>query len=218
LGLEKLREEVVATAKELERRGLVERSSGNVSARAGDAVVITASGVPYSRMTPLDTVVLSLDGEKLEGEGAPSVETPMHLAVYRARRDAEAVIHSHPVWASAFAAARRPIPAFLDELGVYLGGGVEVAEYAVSGSPELAEACVRALGERAACLLANHGLLACGRDLEEALHVTSLVERAAQTLLGALALGGPAPLPEELASLYAGVYRYRHGLAGGGGP
>lgn len=216
MGLEGLREQVVAAARELERRGLVSGSSGNVSARAENVVVITASGVPYTRMTPADTVVLSLDGERIEGEKAPSVEAPMHLAVYRARADAGAVIHSHPVWASAFAATRKPIPAFLDELGVYLGGDVEVAEYGVSGSPELAEACVKALGKRAACLLANHGLLACGKDLEEALHVTDLVERAAKTLIGAGLLGGVVPIPPDLAALYSQVYRYRHGLEGGG--
>jgi L-fuculose-phosphate aldolase len=205
--MDDIRSAVVEAARELERRGLVEHSSGNLSVRQGDLVLVTPSGVGYRDLGPEQLVTIDLDGTVVTGQLRPSVESAMHLAVYRARDDVGAVIHTHPVHASAFAAARKPIPAFLDELGLYLGGQVEVTEYAPSGSSELAQNAAKALGDRAACLLASHGLLACGKGLDEALHVSTLVERAATTLLGALQLGGPVPLPEEAAARFEQAYR-----------
>jgi L-fuculose-phosphate aldolase len=205
-----IRRAIVDVAHELDRRGLVERSSGNVSVRYGELVMITPTGLPHREMEPEHIVVVDHSGQVVEGELGPSVETGMHIAVYGARPDANAVIHTHPVHASAFAAARQPIPAFLDEMAVYLGGDVEVTDYAMSGSPDLAEQAVKALGNRACCLLASHGMLSSGVDLDEALHVSALAERAAQTLLGALQLGGPVPLPEDMNELFTAYYRGKH--------
>ena len=207
----RLKEEVVSVAKELDRVGLVEHSSGNVSVRVGERVLITPSGVCYTRLTTDDMVLLDLEGNQVEGSLAASVERGMHLAIYAARKDVGAVIHSHPIYASAFAAARKPMPPILDEMVVYLGGEVEVARYGMSGSPDLAQAAAAAVGQKAAALLANHGLVACGKDLEEAMHVTNLIERAAITCLATGLLGGAVARPPEMDSLFEQVYRYQHG-------
>jgi len=209
---DEIKEAIVAAAKDLDAVGLVLHSSGNVSARYGENVFITASGVPYSRMTTEHVIEVDMEGNPLEGELMPSIEKGMHLGLFQARQDVQAVIHSHPVFATAFAAARKPIPAFLDEMAVYVGGTVEVCEWALSGSHDLAEAAVETVGQKAAALLANHGMIACGVDIEEALHVTKLVERAAITRLWTNFLGGAVDTPAEMTTMFEQVYRYKHGL------
>jgi L-fuculose-phosphate aldolase len=123
-----------------------------------------------------------------------------------------AVIHSHAKLASAFAVAREPIPCVIEEFQIYVGGEVPLADYALSGSDALGEACAKHLGERSAVLMANHGLLAVGRDLAQAHHVTALVERTAEIVLAARQLGRVAPLPRESLAHFAPLYaRARHG-------
>jgi len=208
--MSRLAEEVVAVAKELDRLGLVEHSSGNVSVRVGERVLITPSGVPYRRLSAEEMAVLDMDGNQVEGPVPASIERGMHVGIYVARKDVQAVVHSHPIYASAFAAARKPLPPVIDDMAVYIGGEVDVAGYGIAGSPELAQATVEGIGQKGAVLLANHGLVACGKDLDEALHVTNLVERGAIICLGAQSLGGVADRPVEAASLFEQVYRYKH--------
>lgn len=200
---------VAAMGREMEDRGLTIGTSGNVSARVPDGAIITPSSLPYAQMRGEDMVLLDLEGAVLEGERVPSVEHKVHLACYRARADAGAVIHCHPTWSSAFAAARVPLPTFLDEFGVYVGDGVRVAEYAISGTDEIAQNLVVALGETSnAAFLASHGLVALGRDLGEAMLVAREVERAAQVYLAARVLGGPVDLPDEARQLFGQVFAY----------
>jgi L-fuculose-phosphate aldolase len=118
------------------------------------------------------------------------------------------VIHSHPVWATMFAVARQPIPAAVDEFSVYCGGEIRCAEYAASGTPDVGTNAVKALEGRAAALIANHGLVAVGPRPDKALHVTALVERTAQIVWGARALGGPVPIPDEVNQNFDAVYGY----------
>ncbi len=132
----------------------------------------------------------------------------LHLACYRAFDDIGSVIHSHPVWATMFAVAHQPIPACIDEFAVYCGGDIRCADYAASGTPGVGHNAVKALEGRAAALIANHGLVAVGPRPERALHVTALVERTAQIVWGARALGGPVPLPDDVNRNFAGVYTY----------
>jgi L-fuculose-phosphate aldolase len=204
-------EAVLAAAKDMLRRGLVEGTAGNISARQADGtVVITPSSVDYRDMALDDLVVVDADGGVLAAkEGrAPSTEMALHLACYRAFDDIGSVIHSHPVWATMFAVARQPIPAVVDEFAVYCGGDIRCAEYAASGTPEVGQHAVEALAGRAAALIANHGLVAVGPRPDKVLHVTALVERTAQIVWGATALGGPVPIPDEVNSNFAAVYRY----------
>jgi L-fuculose-phosphate aldolase len=202
---------VLAAAKDMLRRGLVEGTAGNISARREDGnLVITPSSVDYQEMTLDDLVLVDPNGAVLKArEGrSPSTEMKLHLACFRAFDDIGSVIHSHPVWATMFAIAHQPIPAVIDEFAVYCGGEIRCAEYAASGTPDVGNNAVKALEGRAAALIANHGLVAVGPRPDKALHVTALVERTAQIVWGARALGGPVPIPEDVNAGFAGIYSY----------
>lgn len=202
---------VLAAAKDMLRRGLVEGTAGNISARREDGnIVITPSSVDYRDMALDDLVVVDPDGSvlaALEGR-APSTEMALHLACYRAFDDIGSVIHSHPVWATMFAVAHQAIPACVDEFAVYCGGEIRCADYAVSGTPDVGHNAVKALEGRAAALIANHGLVAVAPRPDKALHVTALVERTAQIAWGARALGGTVPIPDEVNNNFAAIYGY----------
>jgi L-fuculose-phosphate aldolase len=202
---------VLDAAKDMLRRGLVEGTAGNISARRSDGnIVITPSSVDYRDMQLDDLVLVDPDGAVLQAaEGrAPSSEMRLHLACYQAFDDIGSVIHSHPVWATMFAIAHQPIPACIDEFAVYCGGDVRCTDYAASGTPEVGANAVKALEGRAAALIANHGLVAVGPRPDKALHVTALVERTAQIVWGARALGGPVPIPDDVNHNFAAVYSY----------
>lgn len=203
------RAEVVRYAQEMEARDLTIGTSGNVSRRVPEGALITPSTVPYPEIAPGQVVLMDLDGAVIEGDAVPSVEHKVHLACYRARPEVNGVIHAHPRIATAFAASRVPLPGFLDEFGVYVGEEVRVADYAISGTPDIAENLQRALGEDSnAAFLASHGLVAVGRDLAGAMLVARAVERAALTYLYARMLGGPADLPEDARALFRQVFQY----------
>jgi L-fuculose-phosphate aldolase len=202
---------VLATAKEMLRRGLVEGTAGNISARRNDGnLVITPSSVDYRDMTLDDLVLVDRYGSVLEAKDGrgPSTEMELHLACYRAFDDIGSVIHSHPVWATMFAVAHQSIPACIDEFAVYCGGDIRCADYAASGTADVGHNAVKALEGRAAALIANHGLVAVGPRPDKVLHITALVERTAQIAWGARALGGPVPIPEEVNKNFAAVYDY----------
>lgn len=202
---------VLAAAKDMLRRGLVEGTAGNISARRFDGnIVITPSSVDYGDMQLDDLVVVDPEGAVLHAvDGrSPSSEMKLHLACYEAFDDIGSVIHSHPVWATMFAIAHEPIPACIDEFAVYCGGDVRCTEYAASGTPDVGANAVKALAGRAAALIANHGLVAVGPRPDKVLHVTALVERTAQIVWGARALGGPVSIPEDVNRNFAAVYGY----------
>ena len=200
---------VAEVARAMYREGLVVGAAGNVSARAeGDnAMHITPTRVPYPDLTPEDIVTVTFEGDPIEGEGLPSSESLMHGAVYEARPDVQAVVHAHPVHASAMAVRQEPIPAFVDEQVVYLGGAVEVGPYAPAASEELAQNAVTALGERRAVLLANHGTLTVGKNPQDALEMTRLTERLAQIWLLASARPGAHHLPRDVVEAEIELYR-----------
>lgn len=206
---------VLATAKEMLRRNLVEGTAGNISARQPDGTIVaTPSSVRYEGMGLDDLVVVDPDGTVRSSPAgrSPTSELALHLACYRAFDDIASVIHSHPVWATMFAVSRQPIPACVDEFTMYVGGEVRCAEYGRSGSTELADAAVHALEGRGAALLANHGLVAVGPSPDRVLHIVALVERTAQIAWGARALGGPVPIPDEANQDFAGVYQLMRAL------
>jgi len=202
---------VLAAAKDMLRRGLVEGTAGNISARRADGcIVITPSSVDYADMALEDLVQVDPEGAVLQAKDGrhPSSEMKLHLACYQAFDDIGSVIHSHPVWATMFAIAHEPIPACIDEFAVYCGGDVRCTDYAASGTPDVGANAVKALEGRGAALIANHGLVAVGPRPDKALHITALVERTAQIVWGARALGGPVPIPDDVNRNFAGVYSY----------
>lgn len=205
-----MRREVADAFRRLEELGLNWGYSGNISVRAGQGVyVVSPSGVLKSKLRPEDVLVVREDGSVVDGRGKPSVEFKTHLAVYRARRDVNAVVHAHPVYSGVLAALRVGLKPVLEELVLYLGGPIEVAEYAPPGTEELARNVVKALGDRCAVLMANHGALACGSTLEEAIANLGYLERAAKVAVYSRILGTPFELPEETVELERRLYLER---------
>lgn len=184
-----LREEIVSVAQAIDKAGFCPSKSGNVSARFGDGFLITPSGLPYARTKPEDLIYLALDGTVLSGSRKPSSEWPFHVAIYKARPDAQAIVHTHSPRATALSCARRGIPAFHYMIALCGGSDVRCADYATFGSPELAENAVRALVERKAVLLANHGVIALGATLAGAHTIVAEVENLAGEYLDLLASG-----------------------------
>lgn len=200
---------VLAAAKDMLAKGLTEGTAGNLSARLPDGnVVITPSSVDYHTMTLDDLCVIDLDGNQVAGDRPPSSEKLLHLSCYRAFADVQSVIHAHPIYATMFAVARVDIPAAIDEFAIYCGGDVKVAEYAMSGTPQVGENAVKVLDGRGAALLANHGTVAVGPSPAKALHITALVERSAQIVWGARLMGEVHELPEEVNATFATYYGF----------
>ena len=202
-------ERIVEAAQVLLAKGLVEGTSGNISARMEDGhIACTPSSLDYRVMTAADICVVNPDGDLVKGDRGPTSEKYLHLAVMNAYEDIAVCIHSHAVHATMFAVAQQDIPSCIDEFTVYLGGDIRCTEYAPSGSPELAEQVVKALEDRGAALIANHGMVAVGTTMEKAMHNTALVERSAEIIWGAKQLGTIYPLPEKVNQNFANVYPY----------
>lgn len=210
--LDDVKAEVLATAQEMHRRGLVQGTAGNVSGRVDDGtVVVTPSSVAYDTMTLDDLVVVTLDGEKVAGERSATSEKGVHLATLAAHPEVSGVVHSHALHASMFAVAHRDIPAAIDEFIVYIGGEVRCCDYHPSGSQELADAVAANLADRSATLMANHGLVTIGKSPADALHAAIVVEHNAQIFWGAHQLGGVVALPEKPVRDFTGVYQFVRG-------
>lgn len=209
------REAVAAAARRLAAGGLVQRTSGNVSARAGDAFAVTPTGAELATLRGEYVLLVDRDGAVIEGAGAPTSELDLHLGVYAAYGSG-AVVHTHAPAATAVSCVVAELPAIHYEM-VLLGGAVRVAPYATFGTPQLASAAVAALEGRAAALLANHGTVALGADLEGALRATELLEWAAQLYIRASSLGAPKALDEQaLAAVVAAAAARRYGMAADG--
>jgi L-fuculose-phosphate aldolase len=181
-------------------------SAGNVSLliEGEEAVAVTPHGIGYADMTTDDICIIDFDLARIDGTREPSVEAPLHVAVYQNRRDVNAVIHSHQICASIFSILNQPIPPLFDEVTVAIGSMVEVVPYGVSGSPQLLENVVSKLDNRCHCyLLQNHGALCVGRNLEKTVSYVELLEKTASIYYRAIATGRPVttlpePIPEVL--------------------
>ncbi|MFC1890040.1 class II aldolase/adducin family protein [Thermodesulfobacteriota bacterium] len=205
-----LREDVVLAARRMADCGMVVGSSGNVSARVPeeDRFIITPSSLPYPDLTAEDIVVMDMEGNVLTEGRPPSVEGTVHRKIYAEREDVNAIFHTHSPCATALAAARIPIPAFLEELVPYIGGPVAVSEYAGTASGDLAEKAFKALDDRAAVLLANHGTLCVGGSLEQAFHTAELLESSAQIYILARSIGTPADIPADTIEMQKMLYSF----------
>ncbi len=199
--------ELVAVARRTVADGLVVGTSGNVSVRVGDAVLVTPSGVPYDRLGPADVCAVDTGGRPLAGVRTPTSELPMHLAVYAAS-DARAVVHTHAVHATAVSTLVDELPA-VHYMTAALGGPVRVAPYATYGSEALAAHAVAALRDRSGCLLRNHGALTHGRTLDQAYDRTAQLEWMCRVWLAAASVPGrtPALLPRDELDRVAAVLR-----------
>ncbi len=170
--------------------GLSPQRSGNVSARCGDGMLITPTGMPYDELTPDDIVLLSGSGAVEAGQRKPSSEWHFHLAIYANRADAGAVVHCHSLNATALACTGRDIPAFHYMVAVAGGKDIRCAGYETFGTEELAAATLAALEGRRACLLANHGQVAVAATVGDALELAMEVETLASQYVEVLKIGG----------------------------
>lgn len=202
------RSALLEAARAMDRAGLVEGTAGNLSARAASGeIVLTPTAMRYAGMEEDDLVVTDPDGRVLAGRHAPTTELELHLACLRRHPEIAAVVHSHPVHASMFAACGRPIPCVIEEVELYVGGDVPVAAYHPTGSRELGLAVADLLHDRAAALLANHGLVVVAGSPAEAVELSKLVERTARIVAGAERIGTPTPLPEAARERFRQAYR-----------
>lgn len=210
--IDEARHECWTYARKMWEAELVVGSAGNVSRRIdAERIAITPSAVPYETMVPEQIVIVDVaSGEALEG--TPSYELPMHLAVYRSRPEVGAMVHTHGPYVTTLSVLRRPLPPIIDEMVLYLGGTIEVTEYAFTGTEAVGTNVVRALGDRAGVLLANHGNVCVGRDLAQAMHVALVMESCAQVYLQALALGAPVELPHEAIAAGRKMFEAKHKL------
>ncbi len=184
-----LREDLVATALAMSASGLSPGRSGNLSCRFGDGMLITPSGVAYDQMSAKDMVSVAADGSVAAKQLRPSSEWQFHLAAYVARPDIGALVHSHSLHATVLAAAHKPIPAFHYMVAVAGGREIPLVPYATFGSNELATYVAGGLSAVNACLMANHGQIAAGHTLAEALELACEVEVLAEQYVKVLGLG-----------------------------
>ncbi len=201
---------IAEACQSLARSGLVVGSAGNVSARVGDLIAVTPTGARLATLTPEKVALVDLDGVLVDGPLAPTSELPLHLAVY-ARYDAAAVVHTHPPMATAIACVADELPCFHYAL-LTLGGSVRVAPYATFGTPELATSVVDALAGRRAAMMASHGAVTYGADLESAIDATELLEWACGVYVHASACGTPRVLSDdERADVAEALAAYEYG-------
>jgi len=192
---DELRREAVAAIARLDELGLNRGSTGNLSVRApAGGFWITPTGMPPEEIVPASLVLLADDGSVRQGEWAPSTEWPFHRAIYRARPDLNAVVHMHSPHATALACLRRGLPAFHYMVAVAGGDSVPCTPYHLFGTEALSQAVAEAFAERQACLMANHGLVAGGATLAQAMKVAVEIEALCGIYLQALAVGEPALL------------------------
>ena len=210
---EAIKEDLLWVAQESLRTNLVHGTAGNFSARLPDGnVVMTPSSLPYETMTLDDLVVVDLDANVLEGSNAPTTEKMLHLACLKAYDDIHSVIHCHAKFCTMFALTRQPIPCVIEEVEVFVGGDVPVAGYEFTGSQELADEVSKWVGDRAAVLMANHGLLTVGKNPKDALKIANLVELTAEIIWGARQLGEIVPLPDSTREKMAPIYKMMRGM------
>jgi L-fuculose-phosphate aldolase len=205
----RLRDDLVNTAKKMSSLGLTPGMSGNVSVRTGQGMLVTPSGMPYSDLIPDDVVDIKHDGRITPGQRAPSTEWQLHRDILGARQDIEAIVHTHSLYCTSISTLRQPIPAI--HYMVVLSGADEIpcAEYATFGSTQLALNAVTALRGGNACLLANHGMVALGRTLAEALRLAAEVETLAGQYWHAAQIGTPYILDrDELSRVRAKFAEY----------
>jgi len=191
-----LRRKLIDVTREMTRLGLNQGRSGNVSVRAGRGFLVTPTGMDEAALKPADIVEMDFDGTS-RGRRAPSSEWRFHGDILGARPEFGAVLHGHPPHGTALACLRKPIPAFHYMVAVAGGDDIRCGAYATFGTQALSRHALAALHGRKACLLANHGMIACGETLDVALALAQEVEALARQYLLALAAGKPKILPAK---------------------
>ena len=210
-----LRKEIVATALAMSRRGLSPGRSGNVSARFADGMLITPTGKAYEDIDASDIVFVATDGNVPGKQLKPSSEWHFHLAAYAARPDRHALVHTHSMHATVLACAHKSIPAFHYMVAVAGGNDIPCVPYATYGTEDLARHVAVGIKNRDACLMANHGQIAIGATLTQALELAFEVETLAEQYFKVLLLGSAHVLPDAEMALMLEKFK-AYGQKGGG--
>jgi L-fuculose-phosphate aldolase len=169
-------------------------------------LAITPTSRHYDTLSVDDIPIIDFDGQPVEGKLAPSVETPLHIGIYKARQNVGAIIHTHSVFASAVSVLGKDIPPILEDQVAFLGGEIKLAEYALSGTPELIINVAKALADRSAVLLPNHGAVATGRTMRDAFTSAELIEKTAHIYLLAAGAGKVNQVPAKALEHYKAYY------------
>jgi L-fuculose-phosphate aldolase len=190
---------IVEKARWMNEIGLNQGTSGNISARAGGKMLITPTAIPYETMQPSMLAAMPIDGDygKWDGPIPPSTEWRFHLDILKSRPDIGAVVHTHSTFATVLGIARRPIPACHYMVAIFGGSDVRVADFAIYGTKALAANVLKALEGRNGCLIANHGMIAAGKDLDHAMWLAVELETLAKQYYHSLLIGGPVILPDS---------------------
>ena len=191
-----LRKEIIATCLKMESKGLNQGTSGNVSVRFGEGLLITPSGLEYETMAAEDIVYMTLDGE-YEGRFKPSSEWRFHRDILKNRKDLNAIVHAHPIHSTAISMLNQGLPAAHYMIAAAGGPTIRCADYQTFGTQALSKEALLALEDRMACLLANHGLIACGPSLRKALWLAIEVETLAHQYVVARSIGTPVVLDDD---------------------
>lgn len=193
-----VRQKIIDLCLDMNSSGLNQGTSGNISARYRDYMLITPSGIPYDQLKPDHIARMSLDHDRYEWEGPfkPSSEWHFHRAILQANPDFGAVIHTHSTYSAVLSISRKTIPACHYMIAAFGGNTVRCADYATFGTQELSDNILSAMQDRNACLLANHGMIATGKDLDKAMWAAIELETLCKQYYHACLLGGMQVLPD----------------------
>ncbi len=209
-----LKVEMIEKCRLLEKMGYFIGTWGNVSVRVPEGFIVTPSRIAYSVIDPSDFVTVSLEGTVVAGHRLPSSETEIHRVVLARKGNTGAIIHSHSPYATAVACLHQNIPVFVEDMAQIIGGEVHCTRYVPAGQHrKIAEEVGKTIGEENAVLLANHGVLCCGRNLEEALVANQILEKAALMMMAAGGRGKVIPIPEEFVTSERNRFLYKYGTA-----
>ena len=207
-----LKQEMIEKCRLLEKMGYFIGTWGNISVRIPEGFLVTPSRVEYAVIEHGDFVTVSLEGTVREGHRLPSSETEIHRAVLNKKPDVGAIVHSHSPCATAVSCLRQTIPVFVEDMAQIIGGAVRTTRYVPAGQHKrIAEEVANTIGEENAVLLANHGVMCCGRNLEEALVASQILEKAAAMMLAAGGADKVIPIPEEFVRSERHRFLYKYG-------
>jgi len=194
-----VRQKIIRLCLQMNTTGLNQGTSGNISVRHGGMMLITPSGIPYEKLLPADIASMSLEDNSSDWQGPykPSSEWEFHKAVLRAKPTLNAIVHTHSMFATIASIARQRIPACHYMVAAFGGNSVECAEYATFGTPALSVNILQAMKNRTACLLANHGMIAGGKDLDQAMWAAVELETLAKQFYHAQLAGNMVVLPDD---------------------
>jgi L-ribulose-5-phosphate 4-epimerase len=204
--------EIIQTCLELEKIGYFVGTWGNVSVRVDEGCIVTPSKIAYNAITNDDFVILAPDGSIVSGHRIPTSEADIHRLLYTQKKDVGAIIHNHSPYATAVSCLNMPIEPFVEDLAQIAGGRVNCTRYVNAGQHmKLAQEVIDTIGEANAVLVANHGIVGCGRTLAEAFCTCQIVEKAALIMLTAGTCGTLRPIPDEFVKSERHRYLYKYG-------